>query len=352
MVADSWPGPTHLFDLEVATHRAALSATPARVLGSCEGLVVLDEIQRMPALFEVLRPICDDPGRRAVFLLLGSASPELVRGVSETLAGRVLFVDMGGLSLDEVGPERQDRLWLRGGYPRAYLAPSVGAWKRWVHSYSRTFVERDIPMLRPGTSTEAIARFWRMLAHLHGQRWNGSALARALDTSVPSVNAYRGLLAGAFMIRLLPPWFENLGKRLVNKRLVKSPKLYLRDSGLLHALLGVDEMIQLAAHPRHGSSWEGFALEQTLLAHGQREAYFFATQRGAELDLMLLRRGKRWGFEFKCTESPRTTRSMHIVSRDLGLERLWVVYPGDLEFPLADGIAALPLAGVSGLDLR
>ncbi len=343
-VSRDWPGPSVRFDLEVAAERTALSLTPQGILRVSEGLVVLDEVQRMPELFEALRPICDDPARKAAFLLLGSASPDLVQGVSETLAGRILFVDMGGFSLAEVGSANQNRLWMRGGFPRAYRAPTDSAWSRWMQSFTRTFVERDIPAMRAGVSPEALARLWRMLAHVHGQTWNASDLARSLDTSARSVNRHRDLLAGTFMLRVLPPWFENLGKRLV-----RSPKVYLRDSGMLHHLLGIEERHDLVTHPRYGASWEGFALEQTLLAHGGREAYFYATQRGAELDLLLLRRGRRWGFEFKCTDAPRTTKSMHVVVRDLGLDHLWVVYPGDLEYPLTDRITALPLAGVADL---
>lgn len=343
----TWPGPSVHYDLEVATEREALSLTPNRILGGSEGLVVLDEVQRMPGLFEVLRPICDDPRRKAVFLLLGSASLDLVKGVSETLAGRILLLDMGGFSLPEVGPGNQDRLWMRGGFPRAYLAPSTAAWTRWMQSFTRTFVERDIPALRAGVSPEALSRFWRMLAHFHGQTWNASELGRSMDARAKVVNGYRDLLAGAFMIRVLPPWFENLGKRLV-----KSPKVYLRDSGMLHFLLGLEDGKELHVHPRYGASWEGFALEQTLLAHGGHEAYFYSTQRGAELDLMLLRRGRRWGFEFKCTDAPRTTKSMHVVTKDLGLEHLWVVYPGDLEYSLADGMTALPLKRIHQTELQ
>ena len=345
-VLSGWRGPSAVFDLEVTADREALSATPERLLRAGEGLVVLDEVQRMPGLFEVLRPICDDPGRRAVFLLLGSASLDLVKGVSETLAGRMLFVDVGGFSLAEVGPGHQDRLWMRGGFPRAFLAPSAAAWTRWMDSFSRTFLERDIPGLGSRVSPAALGRFWRMLAHGHGQVWNASDLARSMDVGVTAVNHYRDLLAGAFMIRVLPPWFENLGKRLV-----KSPKVYLRDSGVLHFLLGVQAMEDLPVHPRYGASWEGFALEQTLLVHGERDAYFYATHRGAELDLLLLRRGRRWGFEFKCTDAPRTTKSMHVVIDDLGLEHLWVVYPGDREYPLADAITALPLRSVGACEL-
>ena len=216
-----------------------------------------------------------------------------------------------------------------------------------MQSFTRTFLERDIPGLGSKVSPEALGRFWRMLAHFHGQVWNATELGRSMDVSVTAVNRYRDLLAGTFMIRMLPPWSESLGKRIV-----KSPKVYLRDSGILHYLLGLEEMQELPMHPRYGASWEGFALEQTLLAHGERQAYFYSTRRGAELDLMLLRRGRRWGFEFKCTDAPRTTKSMHIVIEDLGLERLWVVYPGDREYPLTDTITALPLKKIHDLELR
>ena len=344
-VVSAWRGPSAVFDLEVTADREALSATPERLLRAREGLVVLDEVQRMPGLFEVLRPICDDPGRRAVFLLLGSASLDLVKGVSETLAGRMLFVDVGGFSLAEAGPDQQDRLWVRGGFPRAFLASTPSAWTRWMDSFTRTFLERDIPGLGSRVSPAALGRFWRMLAHGHGQVWNASDLARSMGVSATAVNHYRDLLAGAFMIRVLPPWFENLGKRLV-----KSPKVYLRDSGVLHHLLGVQAMRDLAAHPRYGASWEGFALEQILLTHGERDAYFYGTHRGAELDLLLLRRGRRWGFEFKCTDAPRVTKSMRVVGDDLGLEHLWVVYPGDREYPLAAAVTALPLKKIGACE--
>lgn len=344
-IAGMWPGGHRVFDLEAASQREALMQTPEAVLRGSKGLVVIDEVQRMPELFEVLRPVCDNPARQAVFLLLGSASWSLVRGVSETLAGRVNFVDMAGLSLVEIGSTNQDRLWMRGGFPRAFLAPSSAAWSRWMESFTQTFLERDIPGLGSRVPPMAMGRFWRMLAHYHGQVWNASELARSMDVSATAVNRYRDLLAGTFMIRVLEPWYENLGKRLV-----KSPKIYLRDSGILHFLLGLEEMEDLQMHPRYGASWEGFALEQTLIAHGAREAYFYATQRGAELDLLLLRRGRRWGFEFKCTDAPRTTRSMHVVADDLGLDHLWVVYPGELEYPMTDRITALPLAKAAEIE--
>ena len=346
-VAATWQGRSRILDLEVPAVREALATTPATLLGGSDGLVVVDEVQRLPALFEVLRPICDDPDRSAVFLLLGSASLDVVRGVSETLAGRILFVDVSGFSLFEIGVEHQQRLWMRGGFPRAWLASSPAAWTRWMQSFTQTFLERDIPGLGSRVSPVAMGRFWRMLAHYHGQAWNAAELARSMDMSVTAVNRYRDLLAGTFMIRVLPPWFENLGKRLV-----KSPKVYLRDTGVLHFLLGMEEAEELPLHPRYGASWEGFALEQTLVVHGAREAYFYATLRGAELDLMLLRRGRRWGFEFKCTDAPRTTKAMHIAIDDLGLEHLWVVYPGSVRYSLTDRITALPLVEMNGITFR
>lgn len=304
-------------------------------------------MQRLPSLFEVLRPVCDEPGRRAVFLLLGSVSLDLVKGLSESLAGRIRFLDIAGLSVEEVGAGSQDRLWMRGGYPRAFLAPSSAAWTRWMQSFTRTFVERDIPALAPRVPRDALNRFWRMLAHWHGQVWNASAIARSMDVSPTAANRYRDLLSGSFMVRVLRPWFENLGKRLV-----KSPKVFLRDSGILHFLLGLDDPNDLPMHPHYGASWEGFALEQVLIAHGEREAYFYRTQRGAELDLLLRRHGHRWGFEFKCTDAPRTTKSMRVTTNDLGLHHLWVVYPGDVEYQLGDQITAIPLTRVHKLRLR
>jgi uncharacterized protein len=337
-VAAKWPGKVTVFDLETSGARAALEFTPEQVLGDCEGLVVIDEVQRLPRLFEMLRPMCDDPGRKVSFLLLGSASWEMVKGISETLAGRMQFVDVAGFSLRETGCSRQDDLWMKGGFPRAFLANSSDAWARWMEGFSRTFLERDVPGLGSKVAPEALGRFGKMLAHFHGQVWNASELARSMDVSPQSVNHYRDLLAGTFMARVLPPWFENLGKRLV-----KSPKIYLRDSGVLHYLLGIHGMSDLRSHPRYGASWEGFALEQILMIHGGRDAYFWATQRGAELDLLLLRNGRRLGFEFKCADAPRTTKSMYVALRDLNLEHLWVVYPGQIRYPLDEKITALPL---------
>lgn len=336
-----------VFDLESPASRAALDATPELTLRACQGLVVLDEVQRMPGLFELLRPLCDDRQRKATFLLLGSASPDVVRGVSESLAGRIQFLPVPGLSLEEVGPEFQDHLWLRGGFPRAFLSGSDEAAWRWLDGFRQTFLDRDVAALGVRVAPAALDRFWRMLAHYHGQTWNAAELARAMDVSPVTANHYRDLLAGTFMLRVLPPWFENLGKRQV-----KAPKVYLRDSGVLHHSLSIRDMPALRSHPRYGASWEGFALEQTLIVHGERDAYFWATQRGAELDLLLLRHGRRWGFEFKCTDAPTTTKSMHIAIEDLQLQHLWVVYPGVTRYPLSERITALPLRHLAGLQMQ
>jgi len=347
-LAAEWKGPSVIFDLERHETRMALSTAAEKLLGEQEGLVIVDEIQEMPELFNALRPLCDAPNRKAVYLLLGSASWELVKGVSESLAGRIQFVNVGGFSLSETGAARQDELWLKGGFPRAFLSETPDAWGRWMESFVQTFLERDMAsVLDTRVPPEALARFWRMLAHHHGQTWNAAELARSMDISPPTATRYRDLLAGAFMARVLPPWFENLGKRLT-----KAPKLYLRDSGVLHYLLGITDQFGLRMNPRYGASWEGFALEQILLAHGSREAYYYRTQRGAELDLLLLRRGKRWGFEFKCSEAPSTTKSMRVSMEDLKLEHLWIVYPGTTKYPIDERITAMPLREAPAISFQ
>jgi len=336
----------HFFDLERTASREALS-TPELTLGDCRGLVVIDEVQRLPSLFEVLRPLCDRPDNPAKFLFLGSASPNLVRGVSETLAGRALFVRVPGFSIDEVGPEHQNRLWLRGGFPRAFLAPDDEASWRWMEGFVTTFLERDVPQLGLRVLPEALRRFWNMTAHYHGQTWNAAELARSMNVAPNTVRHYLDILSGAFVVRVLPPWYEN-----VKKRQVKSPKVYIRDSGLLHFLLGISSMAGLRSHPRYGASWEGFALEQTLSILGDRDAYFWSTLRGAELDLLLLRRGRRYGFEFKCADAPSLTRSIHVALEDLQLDRLFVIYPGRERYVLHAHVEALPLVALPNLRLE
>ncbi len=344
-ICSSLEGGVTFFDLESPSSRASLEQTPELVLRSCTGTVVIDEVQRMPELFEILRPLCDDPRRCARFLLLGSAAPDLVRGASESLAGRLQFVAVPGLSLDEVGGEHQDRLWHRGGFPRSYCADSDAAASRWLEGFRATFLERDIPSLGVRVSPAALGRFWTMLAHFHGQIWNAAEIGRSMGVSPLTANHHRDLLEGTFMLRVLQPWFENIAKRQV-----KSPKVYLRDSGVLHHLLGLPDLLSMRAHPKYGASWEGFALEQTLIAHGEKDAWFWATQGGAELDLMLMRGGKRWGFEFKCTDAPSTSKSMHSAIESLGLDHLWVIYPGNHRYLLTEKITALPLREIG--DLR
>ncbi|MBM4082912.1 MAG: ATP-binding protein, partial [Planctomycetes bacterium] len=300
-----------------------------------------------PELFEVLRPLADRPENPAKFLVLGSASLDLVKGVSESLAGRALFVRVHGFSVDETDADDVERLWVRGGFPRAYLASGADAWQRWMDGFVTTFLERDIPQLGIQIPAEALRRFWMMLAHYHGQIWNAAEIARSMHVTPNTARHYLDILSGAFLIRVLQPWHEDL-----KKRQVKSPKVYLRDSGLLHFLLSLNDMRQVRAHPRYGASWEGFALEQTLALLGERDAYFWATQRGAELDLLLLRNGRRFGFEFKCEDAPAMTRSAHIALEDLGLHTLFLVYPGKQRYRLHEKAEALPLVQLPGLDLK
>ena len=331
------------FDLEAAVDRRRLEA-PEQALGRLVGLVVIDEAQRAPALFETLRVLADRPAGGARFLLLGSASPTLISGVSESLAGRVGIVDMAGFDLREVGPAAWRTLWLRGGFPRSHLAPSLKASASWRGSFVRTFLERDIPQLGITAPAETLRRFWTMLAHYHGRVWNAAEFARALGAGESAARRYLDILTGALMVRALPPWFENL-----KKRQVKAPKIYVRDTGLLHTLLGLTDEDQLAGHPKVGASFEGFAIEQALAAFETSNACFWATHAGAELDLLLMRGGKRYGFEFKHADAPGTTRSMRAAIADLGLDRLWIVYPGDEAYPLDDRISAVPVSGVPEL---
>jgi hypothetical protein len=331
------------FDLESPLDLRRLSA-PLRTLDGLRGLVVIDEIQRMPGLFEILRVLLDRPEQPARFLTLGSASPTLVKGISESLAGRVGFHDLAGFDLRETGSDAQDRLWDRGGFPRAFLAPDDTASFDWREGFIRTFLERDIPQLGISVPAETLQRFWTMIAHYHGQVWNAAEFARSLGANEGTARRYLDILSGAFMVRVLPPWFENLSKRQV-----KAPKIYIRDSGLLHALLHLHSAHDLLAHPKLGASWEGFAMEQLLAAFGTRDAYFWATHGGAELDLMLIVHGRRYGFEFKVADAPGTSRSIRIALADLGLEHLWIVYPGREGYELDERISVLPLKEISTL---
>jgi predicted AAA+ superfamily ATPase len=335
-------GETHFFDLESPSDLARL-ANPELVLSPLRGLVVLDEIQRLPDLFPLLRVLADRPGTPAKFLILGSASSSLVKGAGETLAGRVSFIDVSGFSLTELGADELETHWWRGGFPRAFLARDDAAARQWHEDFIRTFLERDIPQLGIGVPAMTLRRFWTMVAHYHGQVLKVSELARSLGSSEPTARRYLDILCGTYVVRQLPPWFENL-----KKRQVKAPKIYVRDSGLAHALLGISDRPALQAHPKLGASWEGYALEQILSITGDREAYFWATHAGAELDLLVFHRGKRLGFEFKYSDRPGTTKSMRCACEDLALDHLHVVHPGKHAFALDERITASPLAKVCG----
>jgi uncharacterized protein len=332
----------HWFDLENPNDLAALSQ-PALTLPPLKGLVILDEIQRLPEIFPLLRVLADRKPLTTRFLVLGSASDDLMRQSSESLAGRIHYHELPGFRLEEVGLENWKSLWLRGGFPRSTLANSNKDSLTWREGFIQTFLERDIPNLGLRLPVAQMRRFWTMAAHYHGQTWNGSELARSLGLSDKTVLHYAQILEQTFMARLLPPWHENAGKRIV-----KSPKFYLRDSGLFHVLQGIRDERSLQAHPKLGASWEGFALEEVLKARGMpRNAFFWATQGGAELDLLIQDGAHRIGFEFKYNQAPTVTKSMHIAMQDLRLDQLWVVYPGTKSYPLADKIQVIALQEIA-----
>jgi predicted AAA+ superfamily ATPase len=334
------------FDLEKMVDRRRLE-TPEQTLEPLTGLVVLDEIQRMPGLYETLRVLLDRPDNSTRFLILGSASPELIRGISESLAGRVGTVDLAGFDLRETGADAWKTLWLRGGFPRSFLALDQAASIIWRENFIRTFLERDIAQFGIRIPSETLRRFWMMIAHYHGQIWNASEFARALGASEATARRYLDVLSGAFMIKVLQPWFENL-----KKRQVKAPKIYVRDSGLLHTLLGINSDSDLSGHPKGGASWEGFAIEQLLACLGTRNAYFWGTHGGVELDLLVMIGGKRYGFEFKYSDAPSTTRSMRQAMEDLGLEHLYVVYPGHEQYLLDNRLTVVPAMEIPSLCLK
>lgn len=341
--AEDEKGKVVVYDLESPTDVRRLTV-PEMALAEPAALIVIDEIQRRPELFEVLRVLADRRGAKTRFLILGSASPTLVKGVTESLAGRIGFVDVPGFCLEETGADRLRDLWERGGFPRAFLAGDNKSSLLWRDDFIRTFLERDLPELGIRIPSETLRRFWTMIAHYHGQVWNGSEFGRALGTSEATARRYLDILAGAYMVRILPPWFEN-----ISKRQVKSPKIYVRDSGLFHALLGVSDWHALMGHPKAGASWEGFASEQVLAILRVRDASFWGTHAGAELDLLVTVKGKRFGFEFKLSDAPGTTRSMHVAAESLGLEKLFVIYPGKERYLLAPKIEAVPLAVFEGV---
>ncbi|MBK6539871.1 MAG: ATP-binding protein [Flavobacteriales bacterium] len=331
-------GSGRYFDLEQHGTAEQL-AEPALALQDLKGLIVLDEAQRQPILFPQLRVLADRSRKQARFLVLGSASPELARQASESLAGRVEIIEVRGFDSSEIPERAQANLWLRGSFPRSFLARSNEASLAWRNDFITTFLERDLGNLGFGISPVALRRFWRMLAHYHGQQWNADQMSTALGISASSARNYVDALEQTYMVRRLQPWFIN-----TKKRLVKAPKVYLRDTGLLHAMEGIGTKDQLQTHPIIGASWEGFAVEEVLSAFKPREAWYYATHNGAELDLFFLHKGKRIGVEIKRTTAPTITRSMQVALEDLKLDKLYFVYPGTLRAKLAAKVEAVPLS--------
>lgn len=328
---------SHFLDLESPTDRAKLQ-NPEMYLKNIRGLIIIDEIQLKPELFPVLRVLSDQSPENGRFLILGSTSPILIKNASESLAGRIEFVDLQGFDIKETGEIKLNRLWTRGGFPLSFLANSDKDSIAWREGFVRTFLQRDIPQLGKNIPHTTLRRFWTMLAHSHGQVLNSSQLGKSMGMNDKTIRSYIDILSATYMIRPLQPWFSNL-----KKRQVKSPKIYLTDTGILHHLLGITNLDTLMGHPKLGLSWESFAMEQIIRNTPGLEPYFWSTYSGAELDLLLLRRGKRIGVEFKFTETPKSTKSMHIAINDLQLEKLYVIYPGSEQYPLHDLIEATPL---------
>jgi hypothetical protein len=328
-------------DLEDPSGLARLDE-PMTALRGLKGLVVIDEVQRRPDLFPVLRVLMDRTPLSARFLILGSASPELLRQTSESLAGRIETISMSGFSMSEVGHVALARHWLRGGFPPSYLARTESDSLAWRKNFIQTFLERDLPQWGIGTPSAALLRFWTMLAHYHGQTWNAAEPARSLGVSEPTVRRYLDILSGVFMVRQLLPWHANL-----KKRQIKAPKIYFRDTGLLHHLLGIRSDKELLGHPKCGSSWEGYVIEETIKATEPDEAYYWATHSGAEIDMVLIKNGRMLGVECKRMDAPRLTPSMRTALEDLKLEQIAVVYPGTKRYSLGERVAAVPLEAVA-----
>ncbi len=335
------PDSVNYFDLEDPTSLARLDE-PMTALQPLQGLVVIDEIQRRQDLFPVLRVLADREDSPARFLILGSASGELLRQGSESLAGRMEALAIGGFSLVELAAESKANLWHRGGFPLAFLADNDGDSLAWRQAFVNTLLERDLPQWGVRTPAAALRRFWIMLAHYHGQTWNAAEPARALGVNESSTRRYLDLLTDALMVRQLAPWYANIGKRQV-----KSPKLYIRDSGLLHALLGIETPKALLEHPKVGASWEGFVIEQVLATEQHRDAWFWATHQGAEIDLILQRGDKLYGVEVKRADAPRMTKSISIALQDLELCQVAVIYPGEKRYPIAEQVEVVPLSALA-----
>lgn len=338
--------PVHRFDLEDPRDLAKLEQ-PMLALEALHGLVIIDEVQRRPELFPVLRVLVDKQPKTK-YLILGSASRDLLAQSSESLAGRISYLELGGFALDSLPEDATERLWVRGGFPRSYLATSADASFQWRQDFITTFLERDVPNLGLRIPAKTLRRFWMMLAHYHGQIFNAAEIGRSLSVSDATARRYLDLLSGTFLIRQLQPWFYN-----TQKRLVKRPKIYFRDSGLLHALLSLTQRDEVLGHPQLGASWEGFALEQAIrhLNLREQQVFFWAVHTGAELDLVFQHKGKLWGIEAKYGDAPTLTKSMHAAMDELSLARLWVVYPGSKPYELSPRVAVVPIRQLDTLKL-
>lgn len=333
-------GPAHYFDLEDPIGVAKL-AEPMNTLSKLKGIIVIDEIQRQPDLFPILRVLADRQPLPAKFLILGSASPELIKHSSESLAGRLARVTMAGFTLSEIGLAASGRLWLRGGFPQAFLAKTEKDSVNWRKDFIQSFVERDLPAHGIALPALTLSRFWIMLAHYHGQILNSSEIARSLGINEVTVKRYLDVLTGVFMVRQLQPWHVN-----IKKRQVKAPKIYIRDSGILHSLLGIRTMDDLLAHPKYGASWEGYVIEEIINFAEPDDVYFWATHNGAEIDLVFSKGGRMYGVECKRADAPAMTPSMRVALADLKLTRIAVIYPGKQRYSLHKQVEAVPFEAV------
>ena len=338
------PGSLAYFDLEDPVDTAKL-IEPKNTLQNLKGIVVIDEIQRQPELFSLLRVLADRDPLPAKFLILGSASPSLSKHASESLAGRVERIEIGGFSFNEIGKRKINQLWLRGGFPRSFLSNTDKDAFIWLNEYIKSFVERDLPLHGVSLPPLTLMRFWAMLAHYHGQIFNANEIARSLGISVMTIRRYLDIMTGVFIIRQLQPWHVN-----IKKRQVKSPKIYFNDTGLLHALLGIQNNEDLLSHPKYGASWEGFVLEQLLCLLKIDYPYFWATHQGSEIDLVFNKGGRMYGIEIKRSDAPTMTTSMKNALQDLKLERIIVIYPGDRAYPINEKVDVVPFDDIEGIE--
>lgn len=337
-VARNYSEPARHFDLERGADLDRLATDPEFVLTDQQGLVVLDEVQRLPGIYTTLRVLADRRPGPTKFLVLGSASPTMLQQTSESLAGRIRYHNLSGLGLYEIQPELQDSLWLRGGFPRSFLARSDQRAFVWLEELIHTFLTRDMPAMGLGLSPTLLRRFWTMLAHLQGQVWNASEIGRSLELSDVSVRRYLDMMSDALLIRLVQPWYAN-----IKKRQVKSPRIYFRDVGLLHALLGISSTEELLSHPKAGASWEGFVMEQVIDLFRLRDhrVFFWRAHTGAEVDMVVQRGTELVGIEIKRTSSPSVTKSIRSALADLELAAVFVIHAGKDSYPLTEKVRAV-----------